>query len=59
MIAVISETTINAKRAINSNGPRTSARGLRRLVLAVDSDAIELHSVIDQPIAQFLGDQLL
>jgi hypothetical protein len=43
---------ISSSRVKNKNCPVTKAAGLRRSILAVDGDAIKLHTMVDQTIAQ-------
>ena len=45
-------TAISSSRVKNKNCPMTKAAGLRRSILAVDSDAIKLHTMVDQTIAK-------
>ena len=51
--------TINNKRDTKRNWPATNAAGLRRSILAVDGDAIKLHTMIDQTIAKAFSDDFL
>ena len=44
--------TISSSRVKNKNCPVTKAAELRRSILAVDGDAIKLHTMVDQTIAQ-------
>ena len=50
---------MSRRRAKNKNCPATNAAGLRRSLLAVDGDAIKLHTVINQSISKPLSDNLL
>jgi len=43
---------ISSSRVTNKNCPVTKAAELRRSILAVDGDAIKLHTMVDQTIAQ-------
>ena len=45
-------TTISSSRVKNKNCPVIKAAGFRRSILAVDGDAIKLHTMVDQTIAQ-------
>lgn len=46
---------ISNSRVKNKNCPVTKTAGLRRSILAVDGDAIKLHTMVDQTIAQSFG----
>ena len=50
-------TTSN--RARKTNCPTTKAAGLRRSILAVDGNAIKLHAVVDEAVAEFFRDDFL
>ena len=50
---------MSRRRAKKKNCPATNAAGLRRSLLAVDGDAIKLHTVINQSISKPLSDNLL
>ena len=43
---------ISSSRAANKNWPATTAAGLRRLILAVDGDAIEFHAMVNETVAE-------
>ena len=43
---------ISNSRVKNNSCPVTNATGLRRSILAVDGDAIKLHTMVDQTITQ-------
>ena len=43
---------INSSRVANNNCPTAKAAGLRRLILAVDGNAIEFHAMVNETIAE-------
>ena len=44
---------------MNTNWPAINAAGLRRSILAVDGNAIKLHAVVDEAVAEFFRDDFL
>ena len=59
MIPAIMLATTVRSRATNRNWPAMNAAGLRRSILAVEGNAIKLHAVVNEAIAQFFGDYFL
>ena len=56
---VKSDPAIKRRRAPKRICPNIRATGLRGLFVAADCNAVKLHAVIDQAIAQLLCDYLL
>ena len=52
-------TTITNSRVKNKSCPVTKVAGLRCSILAVDGDAIKLHTMVDQAISQPFGNDFL
>ena len=50
---------ISSSRAVNKNWPAKNAAGLRRLILAVDGDAIEFHAMVNETVAEALCNDFL
>ena len=43
---------ISSNRAANMNCPATKAAGLRRSILAVDGNAVKLHAMVNETVAE-------